>query len=132
MSDSIKIKQTNLSPPIVINRKNKKKKNKRKYSPGLKDIQLLERDLTKVTHQAVRSLDDGLTAYQKARNKTAKKKRDGAIVEFVPNMGKGISKTMRVASPIPYTLAKASSKTTWRLTRYQLRFVTQIADDILS
>ncbi len=129
MTATINIKRIELSTPIVINRKKKKKK--RKYSSGLKDIQLMERDITKVTHQAVRSLDDGLVAYQKARNKSAKKKRDGAIVDFVPNMGKGVSKTLRTASPIPYDLAKASSKTAWRITRYQIRFATQVADDVL-
>ncbi len=119
-----------LSTPIVFDRKKKKKKSK--YSPALKEIQILERELTKVSHQTLRSVEAGLVTYQQAQNKSAKKKRDGAVVDFVPNIGKGMSKTLRTASPIPYNVAKASTKTAWRITRYQIRFVTQIADDILS
>ncbi len=131
MTTTVNIKRIKLSAPIVIDRKKKKKKRKRRYSPGFKEIQLLERDLTKVTHQAVSSLDDGFDAYRQARDKSAGKKRDGAIVDFVPNVGQGVSETIRTASPIPYDVAKATSKTAWRITRYQIRFATQMADDIL-
>ncbi len=121
-----------LSTPIVIDRKKKKKKNKRKYSPGLKDIQIFERQLTKTSLKTLRSMKAGLVSYQQAQNRSAKKKRDGAVVDFVSNVGQGMSKTLRVASPIPYDIAKVSTKTAWRITRYQIRFASQIADDILS
>ncbi len=122
-----------LSPPIVMERKaEKKKKKKKKYSTELKTIQMVEKDFTKISLQTLEAFTAGLTGYEKARNKSAKKKRDGAVVDFVPNVGKGISKTMRKASPIPFKIAKTSSNTAWQITRYQINMVSQIADDMLN
>ncbi|MCP4540879.1 MAG: hypothetical protein GY832_27400 [Chloroflexi bacterium] len=115
--------------PIVIERK--KKKRKKKYSQGFEDIQIMERNLTRASHRTVQAIDKGMDTYRKARNKSARKKRDGAIVDLAPNIAKSAGKTLRTASVLPYDLIRASyPKTARRLVRGQIRFVSRLLRDI--
>ena len=81
-----------LATPIVLE---KKKKRIKRYSRGLEDIQIVERHMTRATRRAVRSIEKGLSTYQRSRNTSARKIRDGAIVDFVPNVAKGMGRTVR-------------------------------------
>ncbi len=121
-------KKKKMAAPIVIERK--KKKRKKRYSQGFKDIQIMERRLTRASHRMAQSIDEGMDTYRKARNKSARKKRDGAIVDFVPNVAKGAGKTLRTASLVPYDLARASyPKIARRIVRGQIRFVSRLVKD---
>ena len=118
-------KKQKVAAPIVIERK--KKKRKKRYSKGFGDIQIMERHLTRASHRMVQAIEEGITTYRKARNKSARKKRDGAIVDFVPNVAKGTGKTLRTASLVPYDLVRASyPKTARRMLRGQIRFVSHL------
>lgn len=88
--------------PVVMVRRKKK----RKYSRGLKNVQIMERGLSKASYRVARAVTSGLSTYRKRRNKSARKRRDGAILDFVPNVAQGMGKTLRRASLVPYDLTK--------------------------
>ncbi len=90
--------------PIVISTKKKKK---RKYSRGFRDIQVAGRKVTQVADDISRSISKGIRAYRKASDKSAQRKRDGAIRDFGLNLGKGIGASLRSASSVPYDLVRA-------------------------
>src|SRR6266536_3538316 len=75
--------------PIVV--KSKKKK-KYRYSRGLKDLQRTGRSMTKVSSRLSRAVSKGVDTYRKSADKSARKKRDGAIRDFGLNAAKGLSK----------------------------------------
>ncbi len=87
----------------------------------------MERHLTRASHRMIQAIDKGVITYRKARKKSARKKRDGAIMDFAPNVAKGAGKTLRTASVIPYDLVRASyPKTARRILRGQIRFVSYL------
>ncbi len=90
--------------PIVVDTKKKKKK---KYSKGLKDLQVSARRVSAVSNDVTRSVAKGIKAYRKASDKSAEKKRDGALRDMGLNVAKGLGKSLRAASDIPSDLAKA-------------------------
>jgi hypothetical protein len=111
--------------PIVLRLK-KKKKSKRRYSKGLKEVQRMERHLTRSTHRMASATEKGISYYRKRSIKSARKRRDGVIRDFVPNSGLAMSRTMRVASPIPFDLARAmNTKQNRRRLKRQLRSVSR-------
>jgi hypothetical protein len=111
--------------PIVIKTKKKKKY---KYSRGLRDLQKSGRSVSKVSSRLARSVSKGMDAYRKASDKSARKKRDGAIRDFGLNMAKGVSKTLRESSRTPYDLARAmSQRGSRRLIRRQVRAASRMA-----
>ena len=92
--------------PIVLSLK-KKKKSKRRYSKGLKEIQRMERHLTRSAHRMARATEKGITTYRKLSIKSARQKKDGAILDLIPNSGIAMSRSLRIASTIPYDISKA-------------------------
>ena len=101
--------------PIVIDLKKKKKK--RKYSRGLKDFQRSGRSMTKISSRLTRAVAQGVDTFAKASDKSAGKKRDGAMRDFGLNMAKGFSKTLRKSSRTPLDLAKALDRGSLRRSR---------------
>jgi len=92
------------STPIVLERTSK---GGRRYSTGLKNVQVSERHLSRAIHRVARSLENGLEAYEEARDESANSTRDGAIVEFIPNVAEGLSSVLETLTPLPQDLAKA-------------------------
>ncbi|MCJ7623900.1 MAG: hypothetical protein MUO76_10380 [Anaerolineaceae bacterium] len=92
--------------PIVLSLK-KKKKRKGRYSRGLEEIQRQERHFTRATHRLVRATEKGISSYRRSSLKSSRKKRDGVIRDFIPNSGKALSRTLRIASPLPNDIARA-------------------------
>ncbi len=90
--------------PIVIEKKKKKKK---KYTKGLKDLQVSGRRVSAISSDLARSVSKGIKAYRKASDKSAGKKRDGAVRDMGVNAAKGLGKSLRSASGLPADLAKA-------------------------
>jgi hypothetical protein len=110
--------------PIVLKYKRSKKK-KSGYSKQLRDIQRTEARFAKVSEKAARAVSKGAEAYNDARKKSVKKKRDGAIRDFGPNVAEGLSESIRRASSIPVDLADAmNTKGSRRMLRDQLRLVS--------
>ncbi|MEW6736395.1 MAG: hypothetical protein AB1489_34200 [Acidobacteriota bacterium] len=103
-----------------------KKAKKKRYSKGLKDLQKFEDGLSKSARRISRALASGLTTYRKRRNKSASKRRDGAIRDGLVNWSKGLGKTLRKASDAPYDIAKSvNSKKITRELRRAFRFITR-------
>lgn len=117
--------KTERTKPILLSLK-KKKKARRRYSKGLEEIQRMERHLTRSTHRMARATEKGISYYQKLNRRSARKKRDGVIRDFVPNSGLAMSRAMREASPIPYDIARAmNTKQNRRRLRRQLRSLSR-------
>jgi hypothetical protein len=82
-----------------------RKKKKKKYSRGLKDVQKLDRGMAKASRRVSKAIADGLGTYLKASRKSAEKHRDGAIIDAFENWAKATGKTLRRASDAPEILA---------------------------
>ena len=88
----------------VITRARKKKP---KYSKGLKEVQQLGRKMNKASARVTRAVAKGMATYRKRSEKSALKKRDGALRDLGVNLAAAMGKTMRVLSDVPADLAKA-------------------------
>ena len=111
------------SRPIVIN---VKKKKKRRYSRGLADLQRGTRGLGKISRRIARSMYEGADKFQKASDKSSRKKRDGALRDLGLNIGKALSKSLDTSSGIPRDIAKTlNTKSMKRSTRRQIRMISR-------
>lgn len=102
-----------LQVPIVYERK--RSKGKKKYSRGLKDPQKLEVDASRAAHRIARAVADGFSEYRSERDKSARRKRNGAIKDAVRNTGRGLSEAIDTAARAPRDLTRRA--TTKRLSR---------------
>ena len=109
--------------PIVLKLKKRKKKKKKRYSSRtLGDIQRTEERLSRISDRMAKSVSEGTKEYRRARRRSSKKRKDGAIIDFVPNMGEALSASLSEASELPIDLAEAvNTRTTRRQLRRQLR-----------
>jgi len=114
------------SSPIVLERR---RDGKKKYSTGLKSIQVTERHLSQALHRVTKSLENGVETYQAARDESASTSRDGAIVDFIPNVAEGMSSILETLTPLPRDLAKALYPTrTRRMVRNAAGMVGDLFD----
>lgn len=110
--------------PIVISTKKKKK---RKYSRGLRDIQVSGIRIMKIADGLAGSTAKGIQTFRKANKKSAGKKRNGMLKDMGVNLGKAISKSLRASSDVPSDIAKAfNTRGTRRQMRRQLRAAAKI------
>jgi hypothetical protein len=111
--------------PLVLEYKSKKKRKKRRYSDGLEDVQELEAAISRASRQITRAVAKGTDRYEKARKKSARKKKDGAIRDFIPNLGEALSESLREASDIPAEVSDSlNTKSTRRRVRRRIRDVS--------
>ena len=104
-----------------------KKRKKRKYSKGLKELQQLERTVSKTSNRVARAVAKGMATYRKRSNKSAVKKRDGSLRDFAVNIAGGLGKTLRVLSGVPADLAKGlNTKGARKRTRRQVKIASRI------
>lgn len=85
-------------------------KTKRKYGRGRREVQVLERDLTKARRRMVNAVLKGIEKWESERDRSSRKRRDGAIVDVLRNSGKALSRTLEEASKLPEDVAKAFCK----------------------
>ena len=112
--------------PVVLTYKPKKKK-KKKYSKGLEDFQRVEGRVSRISKQVTKALAKGTSTYEKERKKSARKKKDGAIRDFVPNVGEAMSTSLGEISSVPADLAEAiNTKSSRRLLRNQIRMASDL------
>lgn len=115
------------APQPAIGQVLKKPKKKRKYSKGLKDLQQLQRTVSRTSTRVARAVAKGMATYRKRSNKSARKKRDGAIRDFGINFAEGLGKTMRVLSAVPSDLAAGlNTKRTRKRMRRGLRAASRL------
>ena len=110
--------------PVLVTQPKKKK---RRYSRGLREVQQLERSVSKVSARVARAVAKGMTTYRKRSDKSARKKRDGAIRDFAVNLAEGVGKTMRDLSRVPADLARGlNTKRVRRRVRRTLRSTSRL------
>jgi hypothetical protein len=107
--------------PIVLDYKKRAKKAKKKadegkprYSRGLADAQRLEGDAVGIAQTAARAFSKSIDTYAEERQRSAKKKTDGAIEDFIHNSAKATSTYLKESSNIPVDLADAVSRLSFR------------------
>ena len=113
--------------PIVLKlrKRTKGKKRKYRYSRGLADVQKAEGHMTRIGKKATRSLSAGIAEYDRQRRKSAGKKRDGALRDYIPNMGIAMSETLAEAADIPTDVSKMlNTRSSRRMLRRQLRMAS--------
>ena len=112
--------------PVVLRLKKRKNKSSKRYTKGLGELQETERHLTRSTHRMVRAIEKGLSEYRKERAKSASKKKDGALRDFIPNSALAMSTTLKEASALPYDLARAiDTKKNRKRVKRQLRVISR-------
>jgi hypothetical protein len=81
-------------------------KRKKKYSRGLKTAQRFERGLSKGAHRFARATETALATWRKYSDRSARKKRDGAIRDAPLNYAKAVSRAAPEAARVLVDLAK--------------------------
>lgn len=87
---------TTQAQPEVIEKKKKKKK--AKYSKGLRPFADLEKASVKAQRRLARAVVAGLSTWERRRDRSSRKKKDGAIRDAFKNTAHAMAKTVRVAS----------------------------------
>jgi hypothetical protein len=87
-----------------------REKPKRKYSRRLKRVQKLERSFSKGLHRLARATEKGVATWRKRTDRSAGKKRDGAIKDAPVNYAKAVSRAAPEAARSLVDLAKGLPK----------------------
>ena len=86
------------------------KKKKRRYGRGMRGIQGLERGVTESLETVSEGVARMLRTYNKQREKSSRKKRDGALRDGMKNWAKAMGKGLRTAANAPYDFVRAANK----------------------
>ena len=86
------------------------KKKKKRYSRNLRGVQGLERGIARSLETVSEGVARMYKVYNKEREKSARKKKDGALRDGLENWAKAMSKGLRVAGDAPYNFVKAVNK----------------------
>lgn len=113
--DAVVVEVTTDQQPIIYEKRTKKGKKKKKYSRGLKEPQREERRVSRAAERLAKAVVDGLSEYRDRRDKSARRKRDGAIKDAVRNAGRGLEEAISTAAKVPTDLTRGLK--TRRLTR---------------
>jgi hypothetical protein len=81
--------------------KKRKKKGKRRYSRRLKTTQKLERGVSKAQRRLASAVLRGVDKWRSDRDRSARKRKDGAVRDAVKNAMRAVGKTLSVASKAP-------------------------------
>src|SRR5262245_26223267 len=83
------------------------RRKKRKVSRDLGAVQEAERAASKAAHRVAHAVEKGVAAYREERDRSARKKRDGALRDLAANAAHGVAETLREAAKAPADLAGA-------------------------
>lgn len=89
----------------VLEIKKKKKDGSSKASRRLEEIE--SRASRSLHRRVTKAVNKGVTTYIAKRKKSARKRRDGALVDFYQNAATGVSKALAKSSPVLTDVAKA-------------------------
>lgn len=84
-----------------------KQRRKRKYSKDLRGVQKFERRASKALLRVTRSVDAGIREWRKQADRSARRRKDGALRDAPENLAKAVGKQLRVASRAPEDLVRA-------------------------
>jgi hypothetical protein len=105
---------TFFSQPVLVVETRKKRRRSRK----LKDSQDLHRGFSKASTRVSRAVAQGLDEYLRRSDKSAEKKKDGALRDLMVNLSRGLSKAIRKSSDAPVDITRTmNSKRTQRRMR---------------
>jgi hypothetical protein len=106
-SDSTATAHTPL-PDVVITDEptKKKKKGKKKYSKGSRDLQELGHAFTKGAYRMSNAVAVGLDTFHRQQSKSARKKRDGMMRDAMKNWARGFRDGTVEAAKAPYDVYK--------------------------
>lgn len=79
----------------------------RRYSKRYRPLQEFERHASKGVHRLVQSVEAGIAEWRKATDRSARKRKDGALRDALENSARAVSKQIRVASRAPKDAARA-------------------------
>ena len=85
----------------------KRKKKKRGSSRSARRLEDIEKRVSKATRRVSKAVDKGVATYRKKTDKSARKRRDGALVDFHENVTRGVVKAVSKSSPALTIVAKA-------------------------
>lgn len=88
----------------------KTKKRKRRYTRGLSGIQHLERGVARSLDVMAEGFARVFSDYKKRSDKSARKKRDGALRDGLENWTKAMGKGMSISSKAPYKFVRTVSR----------------------
>lgn len=126
-----------MGTPILLERskssgsKNTVKKagGSKKRKPRLKDADRIERHLYRAAERSADAADRGVRRYNKARKSSARRERDGAIIDLMPNMARGMAVTAGRLAPVPLDLVRAGmTPSVRRVTRRSVRATARMLD----
>ena len=103
---------------VVVTTKDIGVKRRRGSSRGARRAEDIERRVSKSVRRVARAVDHGVARYIDARDRSASKRRDGALVDFYENVAKGVSEAVAESSPALVDIAKAFNT---RRSRRQIR-----------
>lgn len=117
-----------MGAPIVLERP-KSNKSSKSRKPRLKDADRFERDMYRAASRMATAADRGVRRYNKERKKSAKRERDGAIIDLMPNLARGMSVSAARSAPVPLDLLRAGfTPTLRRTTRRSVRATARMLD----
>lgn len=94
-----------LGAPVVYKLKTRrKKKGSSKASRRLADI---ENRITKSIRRVSRGVKNGVDEYRDKRDRSQRKRRDGAVLDFCENTARGAARAISESSPVLTDIAKA-------------------------
>ncbi len=85
----------------------KKKKKKRGSSRSSRRLIDIENRASKALRRVSKAVDKGVKTYREQRDKSARKRRDGALVDSYQNAAVGIAEAVANSSPVLTDFAKA-------------------------
>lgn len=87
----------------------KRKKKKRGSSAAARRLEDVEKRVSRSAHRVTKAVNKGVTTYIDKRKKSARKRRDGALVDIYQNVAKGLSKGLSRSAPVLTDVAKAAN-----------------------
>ena len=96
--------------PNSVGLSQEKKKKKRKYTYGTQGFQTLERGITTSFETVAEGMTKILHEYNGQRNKSSRKKRDGAIKDAIENWAKALSEGAGTVGSAPLHFVKTVRK----------------------
>ena len=117
-----------MGTPIVLQRP-KKGGASSKRKPRLKDADRIERHLYRAAERTADAADRGLRRYNKSRKSSARRERDGALIDLMPNVARGMAVSAGRVAPVPLDLLRAGMTPSMRrMTRRSVRATARMLD----
>jgi hypothetical protein len=103
-ADKTKDKQVYPVVGAPVDPKGEKQRGSSRASRRLEDI---ESRLSKSVHRVAKAAEKGVSTYIDKRDQSARRERDGALVDFYENVAEGVSEAIAESSPVLTDFAKA-------------------------